>query len=521
MDELQPSLLDASVPMMGLSLSRNGVASGSTLKRAAPSSFEGPEAQTSKKRFKEDLEDEPDDEKPVAKLNYEALAEDLTQELQCGCCAELVYRPVVVSPCQHFFCGSCCILWIRVSFVVSNSSWYTMHCLANLFGIPASVPTHFHSSSNGGTNCPACRGISTAVTPSRPLQSIVDILLRADPSRVRAERERIQADEIYKPGCSVRIPTPREASPEPNLNQNADYIRPCPHCTPDNAFGWRCPQPVIDFAVDPERAWHLDDGNPPGHAFCGNCENLLALRAPSTTKCDFCQVSFCGVGVQGRCLAAPLLSQHPHNMSDVGDLIQSSEVYGCFDNNTVEVDIMLDYLTAQELTPRHIYREVASHIQSQPSGFRPLIELDLFVDIHSVTAGIDENPNAPRNRICRHCATEVMLWGIKEWWIRERQKGFLEETVTRRPDCKEGSSCSRQKDLAHAREYNHIIAPRLPGNSVLSDDTSIEDGLSVVAAISPDGDIIPARQPQLDMTEFEGNEVVTGLPTSSPLTDGS
>jgi len=151
-------------------------------------------------------------------------------------------------------------------------------------------------------------------------------------------------------------------------------------------------------------------------------------------------------------------------MSDVGDLIQSSEVYGCFDNNTFEVDIMLDYLSAQDLTPRHIYREVSyilfrsqptdtdamqvvSHIQSQPNGFRPLIELDLFVDIHSVTAGIDENPNAPRNRICRHCATEVMLWGIKEWWIRERQKGYLEETVTRRPDCKEGSSCSRQKDL--------------------------------------------------------------------------
>jgi E3 ubiquitin-protein ligase CHFR len=69
------------------------------------------------------------------------------------------------------------------------------------------------------------------------------------------------------------------------------------------------------------------------------------------------------------------------------------------------------------------------------------------VDIHSVTAGIDENPDAPRNRICRQCATEVMLWGIKDWWIRERQKGFLEETVTRRPDCKEGTSCSRQKDL--------------------------------------------------------------------------
>ncbi|KIK47548.1 hypothetical protein CY34DRAFT_73775 [Suillus luteus UH-Slu-Lm8-n1] len=394
-------------------MSRSGGTSSSALKRGPPSSFEGLEDETSKKRFKEDLGNQPDSEKSVSRPDYEALAEDLAQELQCGCCAELVYRPVVVSPCQHFFCGSCCVLWIR----------------------------------NGGTNCPACRGISTIVTPSRPLQSIVDILLRADPSRVRAERERIQADEVYKAGCSMRIPTPREASPEPNLNQNADYVRPCPHCAPDNAFGWRCPQPVIDYGVDPERAWHLDDGNPPGHAFCGNCENLLALRAPSTTKCDLCQVSFCGVGVPGRCLAAPLLSQHPHNMSDLGDLIQSSEVYGCFDHNTVEVDIMLDYLTAQELSPRHIYREVASHIHSQPNGFRPLIELDLFVDIHSVTAGIDENPDAPRNRICRQCATEVMLWGIKDWWIRERQKGFLEETVTRRPDCKEGASCSRQKDL--------------------------------------------------------------------------
>lgn len=73
-----------------------------------------------------------------------------------------------------------------------------------------------------------------------------------------------------------------------------------------------------------------------------------------------------------------------------------------------------------------------------------------------------------------------MLWGIKDWWIRERQKGFLEETVTRRPDCKEGASCSRQKDLgewiivwrnmfkvhstpvtAHARECKFQIAPYL------------------------------------------------------------
>lgn len=91
-------------------------------------------------------------------------------------------------------------------------------------------------------------------------------------------------------------------------------------------------------------------------------ENLLALRAPTTTKCDMCQVSFCGIGVQGRCIAASLMSQHPHGMSDIGDLIQSAEVYECFDGNTVEVDIMLDYLTANRITPRYIYREVRSFV---------------------------------------------------------------------------------------------------------------------------------------------------------------
>lgn len=53
------------------------------------------------------------------------------------------------------------------------------------------------------------------------------------------------------------------------------------------------------------------------------------------------------------------MSQHPHNMAALADLIQSPDVYDCFDGNTVEVEIMLEYLEAQGLTPRHIYREVA------------------------------------------------------------------------------------------------------------------------------------------------------------------
>ena len=139
---------------------------------------------------------------------------------------------------------------------------------------------------NNGTNCPACRGLTTIVTPFRALQGIVDALLRAAPHKARTERERQQADEIYRGGQSMRvciltlgcpsptytpkIPAPRQPSPEPDINQSAEFARPCPHCTPSNIYGWTCPQPIPDPRTDFDHAWPLDDGIPPGHAQCGN-----------------------------------------------------------------------------------------------------------------------------------------------------------------------------------------------------------------------------------------------------------
>ncbi|EIW80992.1 hypothetical protein CONPUDRAFT_56042 [Coniophora puteana RWD-64-598 SS2] len=384
------------------------------VKRGASPSFDASNSDGSRKRLREDSDAGYASTSSAANItNYQALAEDIIQELQCGCCSELVYRPVVVSPCQHFFCGSCVFLWIK----------------------------------NGGTSCPACRAQASLVTPSRPLQSLVDIILRADPSRTRAEGERRQADEVYKQGSIMRIPTPREPSPEPNLNPNLDYVRPCPHCSPNNQFGWSCPEPVVDYAVDAEHAWHLDDGSPPGHAYCGNCENLLALLAPSTTKCDFCQVSFCGVNVPDRCIAAPLLAQRPHSMNDIGDLILSADMYDNFNGNNVEVDIMIDYLTNNHISPRRIYHEIIIHLQSQPGSFKIMIDSGLFLDVHSVAPGRDEDPDATRSKICRLCAAEILIQGMKDWWIREREKGALDPDVARRPDCAEGSSCPKQRDL--------------------------------------------------------------------------
>jgi E3 ubiquitin-protein ligase CHFR len=181
-------------------------------------------------------------------------------------------------------------------------------------------------------------------------------------------------------------------------------------------------------------------------------------------------------------------SQHPHNLSTHADLIQSCDIYACFGGNTVEVEIMLEYVENRKLNPRHIYRDIVQHVQQLPGGFQPLIELDLFKDMHAVAASGD-TPRDPPNKICRHCAAEIMLWGLKDWWIRERRKGFLEEKVINRPNCPEGTTCERQRDdHGHAREYNHIFSGTEPNNDDgISSGTALpmaSDNVSVSSATS-------------------------------------
>ena len=89
-----------------------------SLKRRA-SSFEGRE-EDSRKRIKED--DDPgqmDESGPDTPFSKHNLVDELAEELQCGCCSELVYKPVIVAPCQHFFCGrSFCIVIIYVTILI-------------------------------------------------------------------------------------------------------------------------------------------------------------------------------------------------------------------------------------------------------------------------------------------------------------------------------------------------------------------------------------------------------------------
>ncbi|KAG8770716.1 hypothetical protein FRC12_004092 [Ceratobasidium sp. 428] len=289
------------------------------------------------------------------------LADEIESELRCGCCTEIAYNPVSLSPCHHFFCGSCVTLHLSHS---------------------RSAPNYTRAI------CPACRTPLTGISPSRVVQSLVSALVRVYPERARTERERMQADEIYTAGRDIPIPPPRMPNPDVLLpqqqNSAADNLaRPCPHCAPNNSFDWACPRPIPNPETDSTNAWNLENGAPPGHNYCGACDELYAIGAPTSSRCDMCTTGFCGISVQRVCRShwlrqVQLLSTH----NSLQGLIENGKVYEAFNGNAIEVEIMFDYLREAEISPNMIYLDIVDYILATPEGFEPLIASDLFSGSH-------------------------------------------------------------------------------------------------------------------------------------------
>ncbi|GAB1517871.1 hypothetical protein RhiTH_000926 [Rhizoctonia solani] len=412
----------------------------------------------------------------------------------------------------------------------------------------------------------------------RVVQSLVAALLRVYPERARTERERAQADEIYIAGREILIPPPRPQNPDALLPQqqnsaNDHLARPCPHCAPNNTFDWTCPRPIPNPDTDYANAWNLENGPPPGHNYCGAWVHLNLTRR----------------------IDGP-------DFATVAGLIESDRIYDIFNNNSIEVDILFDYLREAEITPNMIYLDIIDHILATPEGFEPMIARDAFrgshpVDMHvpdaqytaarpreqlpsvlfseftdeedsdderederrrtgvsasgangnsgrsanensgepvnegsvdlangeispttvlprladlmrtmrdtetppsltlpavsrreqnssmspvlvpsfvapisvpPLTSTSSINPPPPpspprRRRICRECATEVFLSGLKDWWSREMRTSIGKERlpvwVVSRRVCENGETCSEQINNDHAKACCHITGP--------------------------------------------------------------
>lgn len=116
---LEANSLEDSIRDSASSRSEPTTSYANALKRRASPSFEGLEDNSSRKRMKEQENFPPtepsSDDQSVAVIQ-DTLADDLAQELNCPCCSEICYRPVIVSPCQHFFCGRSVFILASMTF---------------------------------------------------------------------------------------------------------------------------------------------------------------------------------------------------------------------------------------------------------------------------------------------------------------------------------------------------------------------------------------------------------------------
>jgi E3 ubiquitin-protein ligase CHFR len=115
-----PPAVSASAAMgSALSTIDRSAPGASSLKRRAASAALSDADESTRKKAKTAHADDglapvPEDDEGAAPppplplpIDGAALAADLAEELECGCCSAVVYRPVVVMPCQHYFCGRC------------------------------------------------------------------------------------------------------------------------------------------------------------------------------------------------------------------------------------------------------------------------------------------------------------------------------------------------------------------------------------------------------------------------------
>ena len=80
----------------------------------------------------------------------------------------------------------------------------------------------------------------------------------------------------------------------------------------------------------------------------------------------------------------------------------------------------------------------------------------------SGAGGVDPDPTTPRNKICRLCAREVLLYGLRDWWEREKSL----ETSTSSQSAMQGIESppfgsqvneTSATDEVHGRKFIHIL----------------------------------------------------------------
>ncbi|KAI0902318.1 hypothetical protein F4806DRAFT_446551 [Annulohypoxylon nitens] len=128
---------------------------------------------------------------------------DLEKELTCSICTDILYQPLTLLDCLHTFCGSCLKDWFGWQQTVAENSPNP----------PAPGSQRF--------TCPSCRAFVRDTRHNATVNTLLEMFLAANPDKARAEEEKEEMRQKYKPGDNVlpRVRVPYKSPEERRLEE--------------------------------------------------------------------------------------------------------------------------------------------------------------------------------------------------------------------------------------------------------------------------------------------------------------
>ncbi|KAF4662913.1 hypothetical protein FOL47_006002 [Perkinsus chesapeaki] len=325
--------------------------------------------------------------------------EEISEELRCAICQDLMHRPVSVLDCLHNFCSSCL------------SQWLQRH-----------------------TDCPQCRSRVRSVKPNRTVINLTEKLIDAEKIRDRrSEQDKKAADDAdallkndYDLGKVNRqfLLAAHGSAASTGTAGRSDYTDYDYYDSDSEGSSYSIPSPGVFISgsavrVPRSRLCNFCGVTNPGpgslcrqnavHLACSRCQGPVPDRPNLNVRCAICEKVYCTPATYRPCLAcssvpvhSPLLWLEDPSLRKLRDFVTDSSshlpvIARAFGDNFFEVAAFQEHLQGSAKTIADVTREVLSQDMNAKFEFtidgarRELCVRDFYND----------------NTVCSACAYEA------------------------------------------------------------------------------------------------------------------
>jgi E3 ubiquitin-protein ligase CHFR len=332
--------------------------------------------------------------------------DEIKNELICGICSDVFYKPVSMIPCLHTFCGACYSQWMEQD-----------------------------------DRCPQCREQVRKVKKAHMIANIVEAYLKKNPELQRSKEElsdmdskNIFTDEVLRSSSKSSSSDSYEFHDDYNSEDDevsiVDVIRSqrCPECNVPGADGFQCAANQF-------------------HVNCSACMKLMPLRSDLPDErsqvCGICQNYFCdlytGSGCSNRQTGALTKFEEHKGINFIP--------FDCLNSNSYERQILLEYMESKGLSAQGVFNQCCEKLRNGEITF--------------------SNPSRSTSTICCNLCALKLFNEVLYPYRASIPQSELPSRARGRDNCWYGRECRTQTHNAeHARKLNHICENTRKNRSV-------------------------------------------------------